>query len=230
MEEQRERQPALRETRMLTLNLASGTGPLKILCLGSHSDDIEIGCGGTILRLLASRQNVEIAWVVFGSNQVREREARESATLFVKHASHSETIVHSFRDGFFPFDGVAIKERFEELKRVSPDLIFTHNRKDAHQDHRLIAELTWNTFRNHLILEYEIPKYDGDLGQPNFFVPLEQEVYEKKVAYILQGFATQHTKHWFGRETFLSLMRLRGMECNAPSCYAEAFYCRKLVV
>jgi LmbE family N-acetylglucosaminyl deacetylase len=138
--------------------------------------------------------------------------------------------VNNFRDGFFPFEGEQIKNFFEGLKRVSPDLILTHNRKDAHQDHRLIAELTWNTFRNHLILEYEIPKYDGDMGQPSVFVPIEAEIYQKKVRYLMDAFESQRQKRWFQQETFLSLMRLRGMECNAPSGYAEAFYCRKLIL
>ena len=199
------------------------------MCLGSHSDDIEIGCGGTILRLLSNRE-LDIVWVVFSSNNKREREARNSAELFLSRARRKEIIVKNFRDGFFPFDGTEIKSFFEDLKRTAPDLIFTHSRRDAHQDHRLVAELTWNTFRNHLILEYEIPKYDGDLGQPNFFVPLDQEIYEKKVRYIMEAFETQRTKQWFEKETFLSLMRLRGMECVAPSGHAEAFFCRKLVV
>jgi LmbE family N-acetylglucosaminyl deacetylase len=216
---------------MLALNWPqSGTAPFKVLCLGSHSDDIEIGCGGTILRLLSSNQNLEVVWVVFSSSKEREREARNSAGLFLEHAKKKEIIVHNFRDGFFPFEGARIKDLFEGLKTVSPDLIFTHNRKDAHQDHRLIGDLTWNTFRNHLILEYEIPKYDGDLGQPNLFVPLEQEIYKMKVRHILGVFDTQRTKRWFQEDTFLSLMRLRGMECNAPSGHAEAFYCRKLVL
>jgi len=211
----------------LTLNTAA---PLKILCLGSHSDDIEIGCGGTILRLLSGNPNVDVTWVVFSSTKEREREARNSAELFLKQAKTKEIIVHGYRDGFFPFDGAQIKDSFEGLKRVSPDLIFTHRRKDAHQDHRLVAELAWNTFRNHLILEYEIPKYDGDLGKPNFFVPLETETYQQKVRALMDAFESQRQKRWFQPETFLSLMRLRGMECNAPSGYAEAFYGRKLVL
>jgi LmbE family N-acetylglucosaminyl deacetylase len=216
---------------MLALKLRpDGASPLKILCLGSHSDDIEIGCGGTILRLLSSNQNLEVVWVVFSSSKEREREARNSAGMFLGQAKQKEIIVNDFRDGFFPFDGAKIKDFFEGLKRVSPDLILTHHRKDAHQDHRLIAELTWNTFRDHLILEYEIPKYDGDLGQPNLFVTLESDVCQRKVSYIMDSFQSQHNKRWFQQETFLSLMRLRGMECNAPSGYAEAFHCRKLVV
>jgi LmbE family N-acetylglucosaminyl deacetylase len=216
---------------MLALNfLQSGSAPLKILCLGSHSDDIEIGCGGTVLRLLSTYANLQFVWIVFSSSPVREREARTSAELFLKGAKQTEFIVKDFRDGFFPFCGSEIKSFFEGLKSVSPDLIFTHNRKDAHQDHRLLAELTWNTFRNHLILEYEIPKYDGDLGQPNLFVPLEQDNYQKKIRYLTEAFETQHAKRWFEPETFLALMRLRGMECVSPSGYAEAFYCRKLVL
>jgi|SRR5579859_460557 len=216
---------------MLALNLPQkASAPLRILCLGSHSDDIEIGCGGTILRLLSDFRELDIVWVVFGASNEREREARKSAALFLSQAGRKEVIVKSFRDGFFPFEGAEIKNYFEELKGTSPDLIFTHNRKDAHQDHRLIAELTWNTFRNHLILEYEIPKYDGDLGQPSLFVPLDQEFCEKKIRYIMDAFDTQRAKRWFEKETFLALMRLRGMECVAPSGHAEAFYCRKLVL
>jgi LmbE family N-acetylglucosaminyl deacetylase len=216
---------------MLALKLPQGAASsLKVLCLGSHSDDIEIGCGGTILRLLSSNQNVHVIWVVFSSSKERKREARKSAELFLRQAKQKDIIVSDFRDGYFPFEGAKIKDSFEELKRVSPDLILTHNCKDAHQDHRQIAELTWNTFRDHLILEYEIPKYDGDMGRPSLFVPIEEEVYQNKVRYIMDAFESQRHKRWFEGETFLSLMRLRGMECNAPSGYAEAFYCRKLVL
>ncbi len=216
---------------MLPLDIPrNGGSPLRVLCLGSHSDDIEIGCGGTLLRLLSERRNLSVHWIVFSSNKRREREAQQSARLFLNHAKQKKIVVKHFRDGFFPFDGPKIKSAFERLKRMSPDVIFTHNQKDAHQDHRLIAELSWNTFRDHLILEYEIPKYDGDLGRPNVFVPLEQEIYEKKVRYITETFKTQSTKHWFRNETFLALMRLRGMECVASSGYAEAFFCRKLVL
>ena len=216
---------------MLRLHLPrSGRAPLKVLCLGSHSDDIEIGCGGTILRLLAENQSVDLTWVVFSSNKEREREARASAKLYLTKAKRQNVIVHNFRDGFFPYDGADIKARFEELKSVTPDLVFTHNRHDAHQDHREVANLTWNTFRNHLVLEYEIPKFDGDLGQPNFFVPLEPLFYQKKVQFLMKAFATQRSKRWFQEETFLGLMRLRGMECVAPSGFAEAFYCRKLTI
>ncbi len=214
---------------MIALNLPRNkNAPLKILCLGSHSDDIEIGCGGTILRLLAEHENVEVVWVVFSSSKERAREARASAKLFLKASRRNDVIVNDFRDGYFPFDGAKIKDRVEILKSTNPDIIFTHNRNDAHQDHRLIAELTWNTFRDHLILEYEIPKYDGDFGQPNCFVPLARKFYANKVRYLMEAFGSQRSKRWFEKETFLSLMRLRGMECVAPSGYAEAFYCRKV--
>jgi LmbE family N-acetylglucosaminyl deacetylase len=204
---------------------------LQILCLGSHSDDIEIGCGGTILRFAEKYPRCMFHWVVFSATGVREAEARHAASLFVEKSRLRGPVVKAFRDGFMPFVGAEVKEIFEELKKaVSPDFIFTHNRKDAHQDHRLIAELTWNTFRNHLILEYEIPKYDGDMGQPNVFVPLPADGAQKKVRHIMEAFRSQHPKQWFREDTFLSLMRLRGMECNAPNGYAEAFYCRKLVM
>jgi LmbE family N-acetylglucosaminyl deacetylase len=217
---------------MIQMKLGSGAnGPLQILCLGCHSDDIEIGCGGTILKLAQEYPDCVFHWVVFSATGVREGEARNAAAQMVDPSRLKGPLLKTFPDGFLPFVGAEVKAVFEELKKsVSPDIVFTHNRKDAHQDHRLVAELTWNTFRNHLILEYEIPKYDGDMGQPGVFVPLTPEMCEKKVQVILSAFQSQHGKRWFERETFLSLMRLRGMECNAPSGYAEAFYGRKLVL
>jgi LmbE family N-acetylglucosaminyl deacetylase len=218
---------------MLTLNLPyNGASRFKILCLGCHSDDIEIGCGGTILQWLSSCKDLEIIWVVFSSGgSEREKEARASAELFLEHAKRKKVMIKDFRDGFFPFDGNNIKTVFEnELKKILPDVILTHNRKDAHQDHRQIAELTWNTFRDHLILEYEIPKYDGDMGQPNVFVHLNAEASKKKVGYLMEAFQSQRHKRWFQEDMFFSLMRLRGMECNAPSGHAEAFYCRKVLL
>jgi LmbE family N-acetylglucosaminyl deacetylase len=203
---------------------------LTVLCLGAHSDDIEIGCGGTVLRLIEQYPHSVFHWVVFSAIGIREMEARRAAELFAGPRLDS-VLLKTFRDGFMPYLGADVKAVFEnELKQLSPDLILTHNRKDAHQDHRLISELTWNTFRHHMILEYEIPKYDGDMGQPNLFVPLERESYQKKVRCIMDSFPSQHGKAWFTGETFLSLMRLRGMECNASSGYAEAFYSRKLVL
>jgi len=207
------------------------TAPLNILCLGAHSDDIEIGCGGTILYLVQNYPNCVFHWVVFSAIGVREPEAKVAVARFVPTGRLKGPMLRTFPDAFMPFMGAEVKGVFEQLKEaISPDLIFTHNRKDAHQDHRLLAELTWNTFRDHLILEYEIPKYDGDLGQPNLFVPLESHVCEKKIRYILDAFESQRAKPWFRQDTFLSLLRLRGMECNSPSGYAEAFYCRKIVL
>jgi len=203
---------------------------LTVLCLGAHSDDIEIGCGGTILRLAEQYPGVMFHWVVFNAVGIRETEARKAASLFAGTALR-QILLKTFPDGFMPFEGAKVKTVFEELKQaISPDLILTPYRKDAHQDHRTIAELTWNTFRNHLIWEYEIPKYDGDLGQPNLFVPLDAEMGRAKVRHLMDAFKSQYSKRWFEESTFLSLLRLRGMECNASSGYAEAFYCRKLIV
>jgi LmbE family N-acetylglucosaminyl deacetylase len=216
---------------MISMKLDGGPkGALQILCLGCHSDDIEIGCGGTILRLSGEYADCVFHWVVFSAIGARAAEAQQAAARFVDPSRLKGPILKTFPDGFMPFVGADIKMVFEELKRVSPDLIFTHNGKDAHQDHRLISELTWNTFRDHLILEYEIPKYDGDMGRPSVFVPLPSEMCEKKIGLIMDTFRSQCGKPWFQRETFLSLMRLRGMECNAASGYAEAFYGRKLVL
>src|SRR5208337_3857520 len=211
---------------MIHLNLPPNlTEKLEILCLGAHSDDIEIGCGGTILRLARQYPGCVFHWVVFSAPGVRENEARRAADLFAGVAALRGPLLKSFPDGFMPFVGAELKVVFEELKNgVSPDLIFTHYGKDAHQDHRQVSELTWSTFRDHLILEYEVPKYDGDLGQPNLFIPLEPDQCEKKVQYLMEAFDSQRSKRWFQKETFLSLMRLRGMECNAPSGYAESFY------
>jgi LmbE family N-acetylglucosaminyl deacetylase len=217
---------------MIQLNLNSAPdGDLKILCFGCHSDDIEIGCGGTVLRLREQYPNCIFHWVVFSAIGIRETEARRGAELFAGENRREDILLKDFQDGFMPFTGGQVKAVFEGLKKtVFPDLIFTHNRKDAHQDHRLIAEFTWNTFRDHFILEYEIPKYDGDLGQPSVFVPLEDAICKKKIRYIVDTFQSQQSKRWFEESTFLSLMRLRGMECNAPSGYAEAFYGRKIVL
>jgi LmbE family N-acetylglucosaminyl deacetylase len=216
---------------MLPLDLfQSHDRPLKILCLGAHSDDIEIGCGGTVLQMLSGQHDLEFFWVVFSSGNEREREARKSAELFLDKAKRKEVVVKQFRDGFFPYDGGKVKEFFEELKKlVSPDVIFTHYRNDRHQDHRTISDLTWNTWRSHLILEYEIPKYDGDLGSPNWFVPLTREVCDRKIKCICDVFQTQSNKAWLTEDTFQAILRLRGVECAAPEKFAEAFYCRKLI-
>ena len=202
-----------------------------VLCLGAHCDDLEIGCGGTVLTLAEGRHPPAFTWVVFSSDATREAEALEGARVLLAKASRSRIVIKKFRDGFLPYEGQGVKEAFEELKgEVSPDLILTHYRGDLHQDHRLISELTWNTFRDHLILEFEIPKWDGDLGAPNVFVPLDESRCQRKIDAILTSFPSQAGKPWFSEELFRSLVRLRGMECNSPSKYAEAFYCRKLVV
>jgi LmbE family N-acetylglucosaminyl deacetylase len=217
---------------MFKVQLAKPTGPVyRILCLGSHCDDIEIGCGGTILRLLQEHPNVAIHWVVFTSTPARAEEARRSAMAFLEQAGKKEILIREFEDGFMPYSGREVKAFFEELKRqVSPDLIFTHYRHDLHQDHRLISELTWNTWRDHLILEYEVPKYDGDFGAPNFFVELDESLCQRKIRGILEHFSSQQQKHWFAEETLLAVLRLRGMECRAATEHAEAFYSRKLVL
>jgi LmbE family N-acetylglucosaminyl deacetylase len=205
--------------------------PLTVLCLGAHSDDIEIGCGGTLLSIAREYPAASFHWVVFSAIGIREAEARRSANAFVTATALRGPLLKTFRDGFLPYSGAEVKEVFEELKRsVNPDLIFTTSRVDAHQDHRLVGELTWNTFRDHLILEYEIPKYDGDLGTPSLFRQLDADVVDTKVKYIMDNFQSQQSKHWFEESTFLSMMRLRGMECNSPSGYAEAFYARKFVL
>src|SRR4030095_2004710 len=217
---------------MLTLQFPASHGrPFQVLCLGAHSDDIEIGCGGTILRLLSEHDNAEVCWVVLGSTGHRDAEALLSAQIFLAGARKKEILIRNFKESFFPYVGAEIKTFFEELKdRISPDLVFTHYRNDLHQDHRLISELTWNTYRNQFILEYEILKYDGDLGSPNFFVHLDDATCHKKIAVIMDCFKTQREKDWFTPDTFLSLLRMRGVESKAPGKYAEGFYCRKVVV
>jgi LmbE family N-acetylglucosaminyl deacetylase len=207
----------------------------RVLCLGAHSDDIEIGCGGAMLKLAAdakrSGHGLAVRWVVFSADARREAEARASADLFLADAASKEVIVHKFRDGFLPFEGAQVKEAFEAIKTdFVPDLVFTHTRDDMHQDHALLAKLTWNTFRNHLILEYEIPKYEGDLGHPNAFVQLDEPTCRKKIDHLLASFESQRGKQWFTEETFWATLRLRGLESNAPEKYAEAFHCRKFLL
>lgn len=202
-----------------------------VLCLGAHSDDIEIGCGGTLLKLARQRKDLRVTWVVFSGAAARAREAKASAQTFLSGVKTRKIILQQFRGSFFPYEGERIKDYFETLKRMpQPDLIFTHYRDDRHQDHRVLSDLAWNTWRNHLILEYEIPKYDGDLGAPNVFVSIPEDICGEKVQHLCRFFRTQGNKHWFAPETFLGLMRLRGMECASPTNYAEAFYCRKLVL
>jgi LmbE family N-acetylglucosaminyl deacetylase len=216
---------------MLTASFDLSASPLRVVAIGSHADDIELGCGGTMLALADGAAELEVTWVVLGADGARADEARASAEAFLERAAASTVVVEHFRDGFFPYLGGSVKERFEALKdEVSPDLIFTHSGLDLHQDHRLVAELTWNTFRDHLIFEYEIPKYDADLAQPNVYVPLAEAIVERKVSLLLDHFASQRSRHWFTDDLFRSVMRLRGMEANSPTRFAEAFRCRKLTL
>ncbi len=216
---------------MKGLRLAEPGRRLVVLCLGAHSDDIEIGAGGTVLQWLSIGAKLDVTWCVLSGAGPREAEARASAADFLAGAEAARIEVHRFRDGFFPAESAEIKAWFETLKRrIEPDVILTHRGDDAHQDHRETSRLTWNTFRDHSILEYEIPKWDGDVGRPNVYVPLDGPVMARKVELLMRHFGTQRSKHWFDEETFRGLARLRAMECRAPGRYAEAFHARKLLL
>jgi LmbE family N-acetylglucosaminyl deacetylase len=203
--------------------------PLRVLCLGAHSDDIEIGCGGTILKLCRRYKDIEFYWVVFSAREEqRKQEAIRSAERLLREAAKKTIVLKEFEDTFFPYNGKEIKDAFRQIGHAfQPDVVFTHCRHDLHQDHRLLCELTWNTFRSHLILEYEIPKYDADLGSPNFFVPLDEDCVREKISHLCTSFATQRSKVWFTEDVFRALLRLRGVESGASEKYAEAYYCRK---
>jgi LmbE family N-acetylglucosaminyl deacetylase len=214
--------------------LVVGAGLLRtvgtLLCIGAHSDDIEIGCGGTVMKLVEANPDLDVRWVVLSAEDERGDEARASAERFLRGCANAEVEVESFRGRYFPHLP-ELKEFFDSLgDRVRPDLVLTHHGLDAHQDHRTVSELTWNTFRDHLILEYEIPKYDGDLGRPNAFVTLDEDIARRKVRSIMEAFPSQATRDWFGEDTFLGLLRLRGIEARSPGGYAEAFHARKLVL
>jgi LmbE family N-acetylglucosaminyl deacetylase len=215
---------------MLSLSLAGSPVPQveRILAIGCHADDLEIGCGGTLLALTRAFPDISVTWIVLAASGERAAEAYAGAEAFLADAGSTDIRVHDFRDGFLPYAGGAVKDVFESLKPADPQLVFTHGRTDLHQDHRLACELTWNTFRNHLVLEYEIPKYDGDLGAPNVFVPLTDEQVDEKLALIRDSYGSQSAKHWFDDELFRAVLRLRGME--AATRYAEAFTCRKLAL
>jgi LmbE family N-acetylglucosaminyl deacetylase len=205
--------------------------PARVLAIGAHPDDIEIGCAGTVLKLIEQAAISEVRWLVLSGEGERWNEARRSAEALLDGVPRSEVVVRDFSDGFFPYEGQRIKDFFEQVKAdFSPDVVFTHQRADLHQDHRLCCELTWNTFRDHLILEYEVPKYDGDMSAPNAFVPIEERLQRRKIDHLMNHFGSQVSKRWFKEELFASLLRLRGMECNSPSSYAEAFFCRKAVL
>jgi LmbE family N-acetylglucosaminyl deacetylase len=211
------------------LRLALPDGPLRLLCLGAHADDIEIGCGGAVLRLLEEHPGSAVDWIVFSGEGERCREAEASAADFLAGAAERRVAVHRFRDGFFPWEGAAIKERFEQLKgETEPNLVLTHWKGDAHQDHRTVAELTWNTWRRHLVLEYEVPKMEGDIGNPSLFVPLASGHVARKLELLARHFGTQRSKSWFDEGTFRGLLRLRGV--NAGTDWAEGFYLRRAVV
>jgi LmbE family N-acetylglucosaminyl deacetylase len=215
---------------MRAFSLARPAEALNVLCLGAHSDDIEIGAGGTLLQWIAAGAAVHVHWCVLSASGPRAVEAEGSAAAFLAGAASSRIELETFQDGYFPYSG-KLKDWFEALKkRVEPDVILTHRRDDAHQDHREVCGLTWNSFRNHLILEYEIPKWDGDLGQPNFYMPLSAGVLDRKVALLMEHFASQRSKDWFDPETFRGLARLRGMEARAPDHCAEGFFLRKAIM
>ncbi len=212
---------------MKALRLGPGER-VSVLCLGAHSDDIEIGAGATILGWIASGARVDLHWCVLSAMGQRATEAEASAAAFAAGAERSRVELGTFKDGFFPYEGNELKSWMEGLKaRIQPDVILTHRRDDAHQDHREVCQLTWNTFRNHLILEYEIPKWDGDIDRPNLYVPVDARTMERKIELLLTHFGTQRSKDWFDAEIFRGLARLRGMECRAPEGYAEAFFMRK---
>jgi LmbE family N-acetylglucosaminyl deacetylase len=214
----------------LQLQGPGGRAP-RVVCIGAHCDDIEIGCGATLLQLREAWPEAEIHWLVLSSNAQRRAETEVAARRLLGAAALPRVVFGKFRDGFLPYEGASVKEFFEDAKaRVSPDVILTHQRSDLHQDHRIACELTWNTWRDQLVLEYEIPKYDGDLGRPNVFVALEREQLETKIAILEEAYASQRAKSWFTPETFRGLARLRGIEANAPSGYAEAFYGPKLLL
>ena len=217
---------------MLSLDLLHSLGPKpRILCLGAHPDDIEIGCGGTLLRLSEEIPDIRWDWVVLTGDQARHEEARRGVERFLGKEAQVDLYFESFRDGYLPYEASRVKDFFELLKpRIQPDLIFTHFSNDRHQDHRLVADLTWNTWRNNLVLEYEIPKYEGDLGRPEAYFPFDRATADRKAETIFEVFESQQSKDWFEPEVLLSLMRLRGVECNAPGRYAEAFHVQKWVL
>ena len=215
---------------MLKLKLFHNIRKPQVLCLGAHPDDIEIGCGVTILRLVKESPQAQFIWIVFSGNDRRKKEGFGSANSFLSQAKSKKIIIEDFRESYFPFIGAKIKDFFEMLKsEYSPDLILTHTLNDVHQDHRLISKLTWNTFRDNLIMEYELPKYEGDLKKPNLYVHLKEAAVQTKVKYICDIFKSQYGKQWFSEETFRAILRIRGIESNSPSKYAEAFHCNKIV-
>lgn len=212
---------------MIAQSFNFSTAKPTILLLGAHCDDIEIGCGATVMRLVVRYPGARFVWVTFSADDEREAESRSAAAQMLRGASATELVFERFRGSYLPHSGPELKDRFEALKRFEPDLVLTHYRADLHQDHRVINELTWNTFRNHVVLEYEIPKFDGDLAVPNVFVPITRADMQRKCEILMSCFPSQHGRSWFTPDTFQAIARLRGIECNAPEGYAEAFYGRK---
>ncbi|HKR37548.1 MAG TPA: PIG-L deacetylase family protein [Steroidobacteraceae bacterium] len=217
---------------MLELQLSSTPRrPLRVLCLGAHCDDIDIGCGGTLLKLLSAPRPVEVVWVSFSAPAQRAHELQASARRFLRNASEWRVITHQFRDTYFPAQYADIKAAFEPLKQLpSPDVVFTHHRADRHQDHRIVAELTWNAFRGHLVLQYEVPKYEGGLDTPNAYVALERRQVEAKIKALHASYASQRSKRWFDADVFRGLMRLRGVEAGCESGWAEGFHAEKICI
>jgi LmbE family N-acetylglucosaminyl deacetylase len=216
---------------VLALRLPDKPAPLEVLCLGAHSDDIEIGCAATLLGLIERGYRLRVTWVVLSAVDARAGEARSSAQALLGHMTELRIHLGDFRDAYFPADFDRIKGHIDELRRqVDPDIVFTHNLDDRHQDHRLVGELTWQTWRDHLILEYEVPKYEGDLGRPNLYIPASRAIAQAKIDHLRRHFASQRSKDWFDSQTFLGLMRLRGLECHAAEALAEAFISRKVLL
>ena len=216
---------------MKAIGVFGSGAPSRVLCLGAHSDDIEIGCGATVLRLLDECPETHFTWVVLSATPEREREARSSAASFLVGAKSADIRVERFRESHFPWEGSRIKDRLAGIAReIDPELVLTHWRGDKHQDHRTVAELTWNHFRDHLILEYEIPKWDGDLGRPNAYATATAARVDRKIELLMEHFASQQSRPWFREDTFRALLRIRGLECNAPDRFAEAFYADKILL
>ncbi len=216
---------------MLGFDLQGPGRPTRFLFLGAHCDDIEIGCGGTLLRLTETYPDAEFHWVTFASDPERARETKSCAEQLLGTEVRRTVQIDAYRESHFPSQTTELKERMEAVKaRCQPDVVFTHYREDRHQDHRVVSDLTWNSFRDHVVLEYEIPKFDGDLGIPNLFVPLSRDVVNRKIEALLKCFASQRERYWFTDETFRGLMRLRGIEARSEGGYAEAFYARKVTL
>ncbi len=216
---------------MIGLALAGGSGPRRVLCIGAHCDDIEIGCAGALLQLQKGRTDLTIDWVVLTGDAARQAETRAAMQLLVEPRCRGELDFGGFPDSRLPAVYGPLKDYFGALAaRFRPDILFCHERGDAHQDHRMVNEMAWGAFRNHLILEYEIVKWDGGLTTPNFYVPLDPEVIDRKIDALMQTYGTQRSKDWFTPDTFRAMSRLRGIECRAPSGHAEGFTTRKMVL